>query len=90
MCKNLQIEITALYEKSSYHKIAKKRALLINYLLQYADVNFTAAAKLFQKSQGTLSRQVKKLNSLPEKYFSDVVLNKIKVAIEKEMAKNLH
>ena len=82
VCRHLTVEALALYGASRNHVISKQRTLLITYLLRYTNLTMTEIAKTFQRTMGTLSRQVSQLQESPEKFFPKMILENIKNDLE--------
>ncbi len=81
VCRELNISKTALLGSSKNPQLVKKRILLINYLLHFSNINITGAAKLFQRTHGTLSRQLEKFSLHPKKYFPNELLKNIEKSL---------
>src|SRR3990167_1856326 len=69
VCNHLKIEKKNLFGRLKSHTITKQRAMLISYLIRYSDANIISAAKLFQITHGTLSRQLKHLSENSDSIF---------------------
>lgn len=77
VCKNLNVDYSALYGTSKNHKVSKQRILLAYNLMQYSNLKMSDIEKLFQRTKGTLSRQLVQLTANPEHYFPPELLHKI-------------
>ncbi len=82
VCRELNIQKSQLLGPSKNNEIVKQRILLANYLLRYSDKNVTGIAKLFHRSQGTLSRQLKQFNQQSNNYFPDELLKSIEQSLD--------
>lgn len=81
--KHLMIDLDKLYGPSRERLLSKKRILLAHYLLKYSDGKKSDIAKKFNRTQGTLSRQIEQFNRHPEKYFSkQLLLQKIEMDLD--------
>jgi putative transposase len=83
ICRELNIQRSVLFGTSKNHVTAKQRILVANYLLQYCGKNISEVARLFQRTHGTLSRQLKQFTREREKYFSMEVMQKIELLLSK-------
>ena len=81
VCDQLKIDQTKLFGRSKNRMLTKQRALLTSYLVRYSDVNIVSAAKLFQITHGTLSRQLTRLTENSETIFSAELLQTIEHAL---------
>lgn len=87
ICDKLNISKTQLFGSSKNHRASKQRILLAYYLIQYANKNMAGVAKFFQKTQGTLSRQLQQFSEEPEKYFTADLLDDIKKILNQQITK---
>jgi REP element-mobilizing transposase RayT len=85
VCNQLGISKFQLLGSAKNHRSAKQRILLINYLIQYADKKIIEMEKVFGKTHGTLSRQLKKFSEMPKKYFTSALLLDIEHALNQEI-----
>lgn len=82
VCNYLNVDLSVLCGKSANHELSKQRILLAYYLLKFSNIKMSDIAKLFHRTQGTLSRQyVKLLNNL-EKDFLSALLRRIEEELE--------
>jgi len=77
VCNQLNVELDALRGISGNHMLSKQRILLASYLLKFSNLKMSEVAKLFSRTQGTLSRQYKKLVNNFENVFPSVLLREI-------------
>jgi REP element-mobilizing transposase RayT len=85
VCGELNIRRSPLFGVTKNHEIAKQRILVANYLFQYSGKNISEIARFFQRTHGTLSRQLKKFSQRPEKYFSIEVMKKIELLLSESI-----
>ena len=87
VCKELNIHESKIMNSSKSPKIAKQRILLAKYLMKYSNKNIMQLTKIFQRTQGTLSRQLNQLNENLEEFFPTVLLNKIVINLTRKLVR---
>jgi hypothetical protein len=86
VCGELNILQSEIMGPSKSPGVAKQRILLARYLMQYSNKNIMHLSKMFFRSHGTISRQLKKMESCLDSYFSQVLLKKIEFRLQERFA----
>ena len=86
VCRNLNIKYDRLIGGSRDRLISKKRMLLAHYWIAYSNLTVVDVAKKFNRTHGTLLRQLDHLR-INNRYFSDEMLRKIDAELELNLAR---
>lgn len=74
---HLKLTSLDLYSTGRNRTLSRKRAVVIKYLLEYSETSMSQVSRLFQRTQGTLTRQVLHVSQHMNKYFPKELLARI-------------